>query len=89
MCRVASDCWSVEEPSHINRVDEPLTRIPSCPLYGQKIARVKLRDGVVAVAREVPEDLRALLLKKVERLDARTQQVLDAQDQPEAASNNS
>lgn len=55
MCMVASDYWGVEEPSRINRVDELLTRIPSCPLYGQKIARVKLRDGVAVAAREVPE----------------------------------
>ena len=65
MCRVASDYWGVEEPSRINRVDELLTRIPSCPLYGQKIVRVKLRDGVVAVTREVPEGLRALLLNAI------------------------
>jgi predicted ATPase len=38
----------------------------------------RLRDGVDVVAREVPEGLRALLLKQVEGLDAGTQQVLDA-----------
>jgi predicted ATPase len=37
-----------------------------------------LRDGVAAVAKEIPEGLRALLLRQVEGLDARTQQVLDA-----------
>jgi hypothetical protein len=73
MCMVASDYWGVEEPSRINRVDELPTRIPSCSLDDQKIARVKLRDGVAAVAREVPEGLRALLLKQVEGLDACTQ----------------
>jgi predicted ATPase len=38
----------------------------------------RLRDDAAVVAREIPEGLRALLLKQVEGLDARTQQVLDA-----------
>jgi DNA-binding winged helix-turn-helix (wHTH) protein/predicted ATPase len=38
----------------------------------------RLRDGVAAVAREIPESLRALLLKQVEGLEARPQQVLEA-----------
>ncbi len=38
----------------------------------------RLRDGVAAVEREVPDGLRALLLKQVEGLDAAAQQVLDA-----------
>jgi predicted ATPase len=37
-----------------------------------------LRDEVAAVAREIPVGLRALLLKQMETLDARTQQVLEA-----------
>jgi predicted ATPase len=38
----------------------------------------RLRDGVAAVEREVPEGLRALLLKQVETLGDAAQQVLDA-----------
>lgn len=38
----------------------------------------RLRDGVSAVERAVPEGLRALLLKQVESLGAPAQQVLDA-----------